>query len=283
MNTRRMHLVLIFQLAILWLSVNSVIEAQQATMQFPVARDNSIAGWENHNGYGVPPVYDKFLETEEFSNFGASLAVRARKADQHAVIMDWDTEAITAFIAANVDQNQPMRWTLNVYPLDGPIDDIPIETLESLKDWFEGNGGLSDFDGDGDIGEYENFNWEPDTKASTNNFAQTAFVFDDDDEPILDLENSLPWVDNDLGTGGIDDDQYGILGRPDHFSRGLRIPDFVNTEWLLADNLFDAAADATYASVSCSSTAAIWSRCLSRASTKRLRTPPGEKATGTAT
>jgi hypothetical protein len=136
-----------------------------------------------------------------------------------------------------------------VYPLAGPPDDVPIETLESVNDWVEGNGGYFDWDNDGDDGTYENFNWEPGTKASTTNFAQTAFVYDEDGDPVLDLDNSLPWVDNDSGTGGVDDNQYGILARADNYAKGVRIPDHVNSELLLSADLGDAAAGGYYASV----------------------------------
>ena len=249
MNTRRIRLAFVLNATILSVSMPTDVLAQQATMQFPVQRETSIDGWDNHDGYGDPPEYDKYLETEEFTNFGATVAIRARKSTQHAAIMDWDTDAINAFIASSVDTTKSMNWTLNVYPLGGPPDDVPIETLESLNDWVEGNGGYFDFDEDGDDGQYENFNWEPGTKAVTTNFAQTAFVLDEDGDPVLDTENSLPWIDDDSGTGGIDDNQYGILARADNYSPGVRIPNFVNSELLLAADLGDAAAEATYASV----------------------------------
>ena len=121
-------------------NLERVAIAQQATMQFTVARDNSIDGWEGHNGFGDPPVYDKTLETEEFTNFGLAAALRARKGNQHALILDWDTDAINAFVASNVDTTKPYAWTLNVYPLSAPPENIPIETLESLNDWTEGDG-----------------------------------------------------------------------------------------------------------------------------------------------
>src|SRR5690606_37492957 len=74
-------------------------------------------------------------------------------------------------------------------------------------------------------------------------------VYDDDGDPVLDLENSVPWVDNEEGTGGIDDNQYNILGRTSNWSQGTRIPDFINSELLLLDDVADAVADGTYASV----------------------------------
>ena len=220
-------------------NLERVAIAQQATMQFTVARDNSIDGWEGHNGFGDPPVYDKTLETEEFTNFGLAAALRARKGNQHALILDWDTDAINAFVASNVDTTKPYAWTLNVYPLSAPPENIPIETLESLNDWTEGDGDDS----------YANFNWSPDTMAVTNNFAQTAWMEDEDGDRVLDLENSLPWIDNDPGSGGINDDQYSILARADNFSRGTRVPDYINSEPLIAADLGDAAADATFATV----------------------------------
>jgi hypothetical protein len=219
-------------------------------MQFPVARETSIDGWDNHDGYGDPPVYDAEIFTpefygggqitEEWTNFGASLSVRARKANQHAVIMDWDTDAINAFLAANADPTQPMTWSLGVYPTGAPPTfDVTIETIESVNDWAEGNGD----------GSYANFNWEVGTKAATTNFAQTAYTLNEDDVPVLDLENSLPWIDNDTGTGGIDDNQYSILGRADNWSPGLPVSDFINSEMLLQNDLVDALTDATFATV----------------------------------
>src|SRR5690606_3446704 len=134
----------------------------------------------------------------------AAMTVRARKGNQHAVIKDWETDATNAFLAANADPAQPRSRTLNVYQT-GNADltfAVTIETLESLNDWAEGNGGYFDFDEDGDAGLYENFNWEPGTKAATTSFAQTAFTYDEDGDPVLDLENSLPWIENEEGTGG---------------------------------------------------------------------------------
>ena len=168
----------------------TIAQAQQETMQFPAARDNSIIGWESHSGYGDPREYDKFLTTEEFANHGGRLEIRARKGIQHAVIMDWDTNEINAFLSANADPTQPMSWTLNVFPVEGPPQDITIETLESLNDWSEG---------DGDS--FANFNWSRGTTASTTNYAQTAYEIDGDGDRVLDPDNSLPWIDNDDGTG----------------------------------------------------------------------------------
>ena len=244
MSTRRSRPALLCQGAILLMCVVSIAGAQQATMQFTVDRDNGIAGWEGHGGWGAPPEFDKAIlpDTEEFSNFGASTEVRGRKWNQHAVIMDWDTAAIKSFIAANVDTTKPMEWTLNVYARTAPKIDIPIETLESLNDWVEGDGGSF-------LPGYQNLNWDPETKASTTNFAQTAMMEDDDGEYVLDLANSLPWVDNDSGTGGIDDNQYGVLNRPDHFTDGQRMPDYRNSNLLLMQVVDDAVIDGTYASV----------------------------------
>ncbi len=209
----------------------SQARAQQATMQFPVARDAGILGWDNHDGYGG--VYDKTLETEEFSNHGGAPANRARKSTQHGLIMDWDTDAINTWIQANVEPGTPMKWTFNIYPLDAAPADITIETIESANDWLEGDGPHN----------FENFNWSEGTGAATTNFAQTYYTFDQEGDKVLDLEKSLPWIDNDTGTGGIDDNQYSILGRPDNFSPGTRIPDFVNSElqvgpkgWNLEEN-----------------------------------------------
>jgi hypothetical protein len=225
----------------------------QSTMQFPVARDTSIDGWDGHDGYGDPPVFDKTFQTEEWANFGGAVGIRARKANQHGAIMDWDTDAINAFLNTNADLTQPVTWTFNLYPYQFlPTFDVTIETLESLNDWSEGDGGGIDVNDDGAIDEndaYVNFNWSPDTKAVTTNFAQTAYMLDDDGDRVLDVENSVPWLDNETGTGGIDDNQYSILGRADNWSPGLPVPDFENTELLLLDDILEASEQATYASV----------------------------------
>jgi hypothetical protein len=222
---------------------------QQATMQFPVERDTDILGWDNHDGWGDPPVYDKALTvvdpesglalTEEFSNHGAAAAIRGLKSTQHASIMDWNTDNIKSFLAANADPNQPMTWTFNVYPLEGPSADVEIHTLESLNDWLEGDS----------QGTFTNFTWSEGTGAVTVNFAQTYYTVDADGDPVLDQTKSLPWIENQTGTGGINDNQYSILGRPDNFAKGLRMPDFINSELLTLDELGDAASQGRFASV----------------------------------
>ena len=176
-------------------------------MQFPVERDAGIDGWDNHNGYGG--VYDKNLETEEFTNFGGlSPRVRGKKGTQHSAIMDWDTDAINQWLANNALPGDNVAWTFNLYPVDAPPDDLQIATIESLNDWAEGDGTTS----------FANFNWGEDTGAVTQNFAVTYWTLDDDGDMVLDEERSLPWIDNDLGTGGIDDNQYSVLSRGDSFA-----------------------------------------------------------------
>ena len=70
----------------------------QSTMQFPVERDAGILAWDNHDGYGNPPVFNPDLQTEEFSNHGLRTTIRGKKGTQHAAIMDWNTDEILAFI-----------------------------------------------------------------------------------------------------------------------------------------------------------------------------------------
>jgi hypothetical protein len=231
--------------AVVCLSLLALPAFAQVTMQFPVARDVSILGYENHDGYGFPPEYDKTLETEEWSNHGFRPQLRGRKWGQHAVLMDWDTDAINDWIASNTNPGDTLSWTLNVYPVNGPPMDIEILSLESLNDWVEGDGGYLDH---GFGGSYSNFNWS-DGVAATTNFAQTAFKLDADGDRVLDLDNSLPWVDNDLGTGGVDDNQYSLLARGDHFAQGSPISDFMNSEVLYQTDLDDASFDFTYATV----------------------------------
>ncbi len=106
----------------------------QVTMQFPVERENSILGWDNHDGFGDPAVFDKTLldaaappdgpglGTEEFSNHGFKARIRGRKSTQHAAIMDWDTAAINDWVTAQTNPGDTLSWTLNVYPADAPLD-----------------------------------------------------------------------------------------------------------------------------------------------------------------
>jgi hypothetical protein len=167
--------------------------------------------------------------------------------------LDWDTDAINDFLTANADPTHPMTWTLNVYPTTfAPSFDVTVQTLESLNDWAEGNGGSSDADGDGrvDVGDgYIRFNWSAGTKAATANFAQTAYILDEDGDSVFDPDNSLPWIDNDTGTGGINDNQFGILGREDNWSPGLPVPDFINSKTFASSDMIEALTNATYASV----------------------------------
>ena len=186
--------------------------AQVTVQQFPVARDAGIDAWDNHDGYGGE--FDKSLETEEWNNSGWAPNVRGKKYTQHGAIMDWDTDAINQWLTANTRPGDTRMWTLNVYPIGGPIDGVQIATIESLNDWAEGDGPAM----------FDNFNWSDDTPAMTQNFAQTYFQYDNQGDRVLDLERSLPWIDNDLGTGGIDDNQYSVLTRGDSFSLGARFP-----------------------------------------------------------
>ena len=210
----------------------------QMTMQFPVSRDVGIDGWDNHGGYNG--VYDKTLETEEFTNHGGiAPQVRGKKGTQHSILMDWDTEEINQWITDNTNPGDILSWTYNVYPFQTPADDVQIVTLESLNDWVEGDGTTS----------FTNFNWTEDTGAATHNFAVTYWKFDDDGDQVLDEDRSVPWIDDDSGTGGIDDVQYSVLTRGDSFVQGDPISNYVNSVDLAALDLEDAAFDFTFATV----------------------------------
>jgi hypothetical protein len=209
----------------------------QLTMQFPVERDAGIDGWDNHTGYGG--VYDPSLETEEFTNHGGIAArVRGKKGTQHTAIMDWDTAAINQWLAANTRPGDIRSWTFNLYPVDAPVDDLQLLTLESLNDWVEGDGAT----------DYENFNWSEGTGAVTQNFAVTYWTFDGG-QKVLDEAKSVPWVDDDSGTGGINDNEYSVLARGDNLRQGNPIPNFQNSADLSVLDLEDAAFNSSFASV----------------------------------
>ncbi len=212
----------------------------QLTMQFPVERDAGIDGWDDHDGFGG--VYDKSLDTEEFTNFGGIAArVRAKKGTQHTAIMDWDTDAINQWLAANTRPIDIVSWTFNLYPVpvDAPVDDLWLLTIESLNDWVEGDGGTT----------FTNFNWSEGTGAVTQNFAETYWKFDDEGDMVLDLDRSIPWVDDDFGTGGINDNQYSVLSQGDSFSQGSPIPNIRNSADMSVLALEDAALNSRFASV----------------------------------
>ncbi len=211
----------------------------QLTTQFPVERDAGIDGWDNHTGYGG--VYDKSLETEEFTNFGGiAPQVRGKKGTQHSAIMDWDTDAIKQWLAANSRPGDILSWTFNLFPVDSPPEDLQLFTIESLNDWVEGDGPTN----------YENFNWSEGTGAVSQNFAVTYWEFDADGAKVLDEARSIPWVDDNSGTGGINDNQYAVLSQGDSFSEGNPISNFKNSADMAAADLDEAAFSFGYASVS---------------------------------
>ena len=224
--------------AVVFLGAFAQPAMSQLTMQFPVSRDVGLDSWDNHNGYGG--VYDKTFETEEFTNHGGIAGgVRGKKFTQHSVLMDWDSDAINQWIADNTNAGDSLSWTFNVYPIDSPIDDVQIVTLESLNDWVEGDGPT----------DFENFNWSEDTGAVTQNFAVTYWVFDDDGDKVLDEDRSIPWVDDDTGTGGNDDNQYSVLTSSSNYSEGDPIPNFINSVDLSVADLDDAVVQFSYAGV----------------------------------
>jgi len=211
----------------------------QVTMQFPVSRDTNYDSWDGGDGFGDPPVFDKTVPTEEFSSWGQIPGIRGKKTGQHASAFDWDTDAMAAWVAANTSPGDTVAWTLNVFPLGNgvPTADVTVQTLESLNDWVEGDQRLPR--------NFENFFWSENTAASTQDFAQTYWKFDDEGDRVLDLERSLPWIDDDTGTEGINDNQYSVLDRPDDFSQGNPIPNFVNASVITPDSVDNAAANIT--------------------------------------
>ncbi len=79
MQKTAIHAVLtFFILAVIILAASRTAIAQQSTMQFPVERDTGILGWDNHDGWGDPPVFDPDIiangDTEELANHGLKSA-----------------------------------------------------------------------------------------------------------------------------------------------------------------------------------------------------------------
>jgi hypothetical protein len=162
--------------------------AQRKTEQFPVNRDAGINGFPG----------------EENNNTGASGRVRGAKFHQHAALFDWDKAAIQAFLAANPGQ---VSATFNIFPAGAPDTDVMVQTVESQNDWVEG-------DGTGDC--CNQFGWTEGTPAVTNLFAQEVYFFTADG-PVVDEENSLPWLNDEDGS------QFRLI------NPGESMPNFVNS------------------------------------------------------
>ena len=178
--------------------------ASAQTAQFAVTRDVGILG------HGA----------EQASSAGNAPDVRAWKSNQNAIILDFDTAAMDAFLAANPGT---ATWTLNIYPLDTASHGLDVLTVESTNDWAEGDGEWTG----------ANLNWTQGTVAATYLYAQTAHAGGEIDRP-----NSLQWIDPDSGTytftkRNYDGNQYGAIPAID----GNPTPEFTNSASFLAGDL----------------------------------------------
>ncbi len=186
--------------------------ASAQTAQFDVTRDVGILG------HGA----------EQASNAGGAGSIRPYKSNQNTLILDFDTVAMSNFLAANPGT---ATWTLNVnvHSTHTGSDDISIQTVESTNDWAEGDAA---FNGG-------NLNWTPGTKAATYLYAQTAYS-----GTLIDKPSSLKWMDPDSGVytftkRGFNGNAYGAAGSID----GNPTPEFTNSASLLAGDLVgDAVA-----------------------------------------
>jgi len=164
----------------------------QVTMQFPVNRDVGIDAWS-------ADTVNSLADTEALSNAGTADfsitdegqqgAVRARKNDQHGMVLDFDTAAMDAFLQANPGT---ATWTFSLRNATEGQQQIPsdvsIVTVESTNDWAEGDGTIN----------FANFNWTAGTAAATYFYAQTVYNTVGG-APVLDTANSLQWIDPDSG------------------------------------------------------------------------------------
>jgi len=157
---------------------------------------------------------------------GKQAYLRPLKLLENAVIMDFDTDAMGAFLQANTG---PATWTFNLFNSDNssgfpPVGDMDVVTVESTNDWAEGDSnGLTQF------------TWTEGTPAATYFYAQT--VYDTTTFPgfeAVDASASLEWNDPDSGrytfTGAFPDEpsNYNIPGtRNDWFKEPT--PEFINS------------------------------------------------------
>jgi len=174
--------------------------ASQITMRFPVTRDVGI--WAEG--------------TEQMVSSGFQAFLRPVKLFENGVIMDFDTDAMGAFLQANTGA---ATWTFNMFNAKASSPqfdtfpssgfDMNVVTVESTNDWAEGDGrGLNQFD------------WTEGTTAATYFYAQTVYETDTFGPgfPQVVTGSSVEWNDPDSGrytfTSSFPDDPdiYGIPG-----------------------------------------------------------------------
>ncbi len=165
---------------------------------------------------------------EQLNNRGGREKIRPLRGLEDVSLMDFDTAAMGAFLAANPGT---ATWTLNVAPVnadDGGNDlpgvgspEITMLTIESTNDWVEGVGTQN-----GPL------NWDESVSPATYFYAQTA-----QSGGLLDTVNSLEWIDPDSGPYTFTPafPGYGTLGVPTTVgggganSAGDPTPEFTNS------------------------------------------------------
>jgi hypothetical protein len=200
--------------------------ASAVTMQFPVTRDAQIYSFDNSSSH------------EQAANGGAAGSIRTNRYNQNTTIMDFDTNAMAAFLLANPGL---ATWTLHVNVVDKTHNgNVSVQTVESTNDWAEGDGVFSG----------SSFNWTPGTAAATFFYAQTYYK-ESDTTPgrmVVDRDLSKPWFDPDTATGIYvftkrtpNPIEYGVPGS----ISGSPTPQFTNTATFLQADLNDNDADAS--------------------------------------
>ncbi len=197
------------------------VSAGPVRMRFEAIKDIGIYGFE---GNGTDP-------SEQLQSAGDAGAVRAMKANQQVMLMDFDTTAMADFLQANPGN---ATWTLNILPFDNvnTSSDIEVLTVESTNDWAEG-----------DSPGINNLGWTTGTASATYFYAQTFHA-----AGVLDITNSLEWADPDSGpyTFTTRIPNYTELGVPvtvgggDTTSADDPTPEFLNSNVFTPQALLDA-------------------------------------------
>ncbi len=190
--------------------------AGQITMRFPVTRDVGI--WAEGG--------------EQMTTSGFQAFLRPVKFFENAVVMDFNTDAMGAFLQANTGA---ATWTFNMFNAisSNPVFDVfpssnfnmNVVTVESTNDWAEGDSnGLGQFA------------WTEGTPSATYFYAQTVYETDSfgPDFPQVVAGSSLEWNDPDSGrytfTSSFPDDPsfYGIPGDQADWTKDPT-PEFTNS------------------------------------------------------
>lgn len=201
-------------------------DASAATMVFPVTRDAQIYSFDNSSSH------------EQAANGGAAASIRTNRYNQNTTIMDFDTNAMAAFLLANPGS---ATWKLHVNVQDKTHNgNVSVQTVESTNDWAEGNGVFTG----------SSFNWTPGTAAATYFYAQTYYK-ESDTTPgrmVVDRDLSKPWFDPDTATGiyvftkrTANPIEYGVPGS----ISGSPTPQFTNSATFLQTDLNDSVEDAS--------------------------------------